>query len=454
VPGTGIPFSGELVCLEVDSSGVPVPGNSFTGSTSGGGQCPVAATSILGFDANNSDNVLCLGTGVTDTCSTGAEYDNCPAGVDPARIQGCWSQSQFTFACAAPTATTPIPTSTPTPTPVNPPPTQTAAPLADAGLFSAYVPASMVVYPYLSVDSANGVDTVVQLTNSSVGAVSVHCFYEDTTAHCSNQPAVFCISSDTCAGGTCVPGWTVNDFTIGLTPGQPTSWRVSQGLQSIGFVPPVSEDPFTGLLRCIVVDPSGIPFGNNALTGEATIEQFITNTQLAVAKYSAVGIPAVTTGNGDNVLMLGGLDGEYAGCPAVTSLNFFFDGAVDPVLPGRTLTTTLVLAPCSVNYAVGQPSSVTEKYVIFNEFEQQFTVGNGAFRAQMVSPLSDISRVFTFGVAGTLTGQVRFSSEGDGDVLGVAIEVHQSTTASQAAGINLNVQGTRDLSDTVVLPGP
>jgi len=246
----------------------------------------------------------------------------------------------------------------------------------------------------------------------------------------------------------------VNDFTIGLTPGQPTSWRVSQGLQSIGFVPPVPEDPFTGLLRCIVVDPSGIPFGNNALTGEATIEQFITNTQLAVAKYSAVGIPAVTTGNGDNVLMLGGLEGEYAGCPAVTSLNFFFDGAVDPVLPGRTLTTTLVLAPCSVNYAVAQPSSVTEKYVIFNEFEQQFTVGNGAFQAQMVSPLADISRVFAFGVAGTLTGQVRFSSEGDGAVLGVALEAHHSTTASQAAGINLNVQGTRDLADTVVLPGP
>jgi hypothetical protein len=456
VPGTGIPFSGELVCVQVDQVGGPFAGNSLVGTLQNGGQCPIAATSISGFpEANDQDNVLCLGdSGDFNSCPTGAEYGDCPAGVDPARIEGCWSQSQFKFVCTTASAT---PTPTPTTTPATPPPpTRTVAPLADTGPVSAYVPASLLVYPYLTVDSARGVDTVVQMTNVSGNAVMVRCFYEDTTGRCANQPATACIGAAGCAAGAaCAPGWSTSDFTITLTRRQPTAWRVSQGLGTAPpgtrSIPPVPEDPFAGLLRCFVVDSTGTPIGNNALNGEATVERFVAGTQLDVARYNAVGLSALTTGNGDNVLVVGGIvEGEYASCPDTAILNHFFDGAPDPVLPGRTVATTLALVPCSVDYLAKQPSTVTVKYQIFNEFEQRFTASD-TVAAQKSSPLGDVAPVFDYGMVGTLTGQARIAGV-EGGVLGVALETHQDGAASQSAGLNLFAQGLRTSTDTVIFP--
>ncbi len=79
-------FTGELKCVEVDSSGAPINGNHLKGEatvvTADGDASKYNAIGILGLNSNshvnNSDDVLCLGGGVTPNCPTGAEYNACP----------------------------------------------------------------------------------------------------------------------------------------------------------------------------------------------------------------------------------------------------------------------------------------------------------------------------------------------------------------------------------------
>lgn len=457
-PGTGFPFSGELVCVETDLPGGPLPGNHLIGRSLLSGQCLTPAIALNGFDATDGNATLCLGgTNPTASCPFGAEYDSCLPGIDPARIEGCWSQSSFSFVCG--TSGTATPTPTPTSTSATPPPptptsapTLTVVPVTGAAAVSAYAPAAMLVYPYVTVDSANGIDTVVQITNTSISPVALHCFYENTTAHCSNQPAQACAGTGDCpAGGTCVPSWSAQDFTLTLTQGQPGNWRVSQVL---GAIPSPPEDPFVGVLRCVTTDSNGVPIANNALNGEATIERFVSGTALDVAKYNAVAVPALTSGNGDNSLLLDG--DEYAACPGTIILNGFLDGADDPLRADGTVATRLALVPCSVDYLNAQPSSVIVKYEITNELDQVFTASRGAVSGQLASSLSDIAPIFSSSAAGTATGQIRIRGLADavhgGGVLGVALEVHQLGATSQSAGLNLNVQGIQSSPDTVVLP--
>ncbi|HUI25560.1 MAG TPA: thrombospondin type 3 repeat-containing protein, partial [Candidatus Kryptonia bacterium] len=96
-----IPFSGELFCVQADSSGNAITGNQLAGSLVESGQCSIATTSLAGMIDAAPGRVLCLGGGVSDQCPNGPAYDSCPQGVDPARIESCWSQSQFTFVCGA-----------------------------------------------------------------------------------------------------------------------------------------------------------------------------------------------------------------------------------------------------------------------------------------------------------------------------------------------------------------
>ena len=350
------------------------------------------------------------------------------------------------------------PTPTPTATlPTGPTATRTVGPAPGAGPVSAYAPASMLVFPYVQVDSSNGIDTVIQMTATSAGAVTVHCFYEDTTSHCSNQPALACTTAAQCpVGGTCNAGWSAQDFatTFGFVSNvsnQPTGWRASIGSTTPGFpiVPPVHEDPFVGLLRCFVTDATGIAVGSNALIGEATIERSVPGAAPDIARYNALGIPASTTGNGDTTLAL---SDEYTACPTTLVLNHFFDGASDPVLSGGALATTLAVVPCSVNYASMEPATAAVTYVLFNELEQQFSEMSST-PAQLVTSLAGIGSSFTVGTAGTLTGQVRLTGTAGG-ILAVALEAHQQGNAFQSTGLNTHVQGTSTSPDAVVVPPP
>lgn len=89
-PG-GIPpvpdiFTGELRCIEVDSSGAPINGNHLKGEativTANGDASKYNAVGVLGLNtntnSNNGDDTLCLGGGVSASCPTGAEYNACP----------------------------------------------------------------------------------------------------------------------------------------------------------------------------------------------------------------------------------------------------------------------------------------------------------------------------------------------------------------------------------------
>jgi hypothetical protein len=79
-------FTGELKCIEIDSSGAPINGNHLKGEativTTEGDASKYNAIGVMGLNTNsnvnNSDNTLCLGGGVTPSCPTGAEYNACP----------------------------------------------------------------------------------------------------------------------------------------------------------------------------------------------------------------------------------------------------------------------------------------------------------------------------------------------------------------------------------------
>ena len=90
-PG-GIPpvpdvFTGELRCIEVDSSGAPINGNHLKGEativTADGDASKYNAVGVMGLNtntnSNNGDDTLCLGGASSGSCPTGAEYNACPA---------------------------------------------------------------------------------------------------------------------------------------------------------------------------------------------------------------------------------------------------------------------------------------------------------------------------------------------------------------------------------------
>jgi hypothetical protein len=100
---TTVPFSGEMVCLQVDApdlSPVPLFGSNLSASMTPPGGCPQDGIGIAAGSGNNGDPILTLG-------GVGNEYGPCPAGIGAARIESCWSNSAFTFECHDPSAAIP-----------------------------------------------------------------------------------------------------------------------------------------------------------------------------------------------------------------------------------------------------------------------------------------------------------------------------------------------------------
>ena len=306
-----------------------------------------------------------------------------------------------------------------------------------------------------------GVDTLVQLTNTSEFLTKVHCFYTNTNSHCSNSPETICTDADfrsVCpAGGLCVQGWQETDFRLTLTKRQPISWSVNQGLSSLplattpgqgnppqfndGSIPPVLEVPFTGELICIQVDvTTELPTDRNDLKGEASIVKSVgeaSASRIDDAKYNAIGIKAIEGRQDGNpaVLNIGGPEAEYGtinenvdppftGCPNVLTVNHFFDGANvvthDGEL-GSPVHTDLTIVPCQRDYLTqtGNAPGATIQFLIYNEFEQRFSTST-RLDCYKETPLSDIDTrpgpegnpfsIFNVGVQGTLTGMSRLRS--------------------------------------------
>jgi hypothetical protein len=256
-------------------------------------------------------------------------------------------------------------------------------------------PAAILVFPKLLVDTVNGLDTLIRLSNVSDTPINVYCFYVNATPVCS-IPGGSCFPNQlscqaTIGGqifiGSCIDQWQPNDFTFRLTRDQPTGWLVSEGqstncpfLDGVcsndgtttcqrnsecgpgnrcvlppcfpldassvpgsggqtneGAIPLSPDDPFIGELKCIAVDENQQPIARNDLIGEALIGKRESGPTegIELLGYNAVGIPAIPgTGNRDHTLVLGGAPGvaEYEGCPNILILDHYFDGAVDPVL--------------------------------------------------------------------------------------------------------------------------
>lgn len=330
--------------------------------------------------------------------------------------------------------------------------------------------AAILTFPHLVADAANGVDTFLQLANAdSSDAVDLLCFLENTNHRCSGSAAVCAGASDCPLGELCVPQWQSIDFSLRLTAGQPFGWRASIGAvlplpQNLGAaIPPLPEDPFRGLLRCVVVDGSGAPVDRNVLKGTATVERYQSGAAPDAARYNPVGLRAISgANNGDNELILGGPMAEYEGCPGTVLANHFFDHAVDPLTHASELFTDLTLVACSADYFFQNPSGAVVQYVVYNEFEQHFATSRTltarhSGQLSLVDTNDPTRSIFSAGVSGTLTGQTRITPFGAG-IAGIAVERHQAlgqpAGTSASAAFNLHSQGEHAQADVLLVGEP
>jgi hypothetical protein len=343
-------------------------------------------------------------------------------------------------------------------------------------------PAAILVYPRVEVNADQGIDTVIQLTNTSEAPVGVRCSYLNANGHCSSTGEP-CRSSSDCGGSSCVQGWSETDFRITLTKLQPLSWNASQGLSFLpcdflsgqagcvqrndGRIPPVPETPFIGELKCIEVDDSDAPIDSNDLIGEATTIRAL-GTALDASKYNAIGLQAIPGQNDhDNSLCLGGEipsdtcpeAAEYAGCPQTLIMDHFFDGST--IGGSGEISNRLTLVPCGedlLNAPGSSAPAITVQFLVFNEFEQR-TSTSLRFRCFGDRNLSDIANIFSLGTQGTPAGQTRISGVGTiGSANGVLALLEEFRPCDDGpdqlcgAAVNLHQQGRRILSDVLRLP--
>lgn len=327
--------------------------------------------------------------------------------------------------------------------------------------------AALVVYPAITVfEGGAGVDTLIQMSNTSNQLVAVQCYYVNATGTCSVS-GEFCQGAGDCPSpiDLCIPQWVETDFRLYITARQPLAWVASQGLQAADLpldgvalrgptgesnassrVPPFQDESgnAVGELKCYAIDGDGTPSDRNVLKGEATVIE--PSATYSPSKYNALGFRAIEGAvNDDNRLRLGGEEAEYDGCPNVLILNHFFDFAIDPATDGPEIETDLILVPCTENFVNQIPTRVTAQYLVFNEFEQRFST-SAPVDCYFVSQISNIDTpdetrsIFSVFVSGTITGQTRIRPV-NGGLMGVAFEYHGD---DPTAAFNLNVQGERE----------
>jgi hypothetical protein len=356
--------------------------------------------------------------------------------------------------------------------------------------------AAIVVFPKILVDTTNGnrVDTIIQLTNTASNPVNVRCFYANANGHCAQAPFAICDPDGDPAErpcGTnvaCNPGWNKTDFAFRLTSHQPIDWTASRGLSDLplsagcvgdeckgfgspngefnsGSIPPVSENPFRGELKCIEVGDDELPSDQNDLKGEATIETIEGPAPVDSRGYNAIGIQAVA-GESSECDATGcklTLGQQYNGCPGVLLLDSFFDDAEEPA-NGDPVRTKLTLVPCSEDFKFQQPTTTTVQYLVYNEFEQRLSASKSSTCFSEIAlsdidtrlgPEGDEQSIFNVAVEGTLTGQILIRGVDDGSsdhgngLLAIAEEIHGG--ARSAAFVTAQ-RGTRTDNDVILIP--
>lgn len=309
-------------------------------------------------------------------------------------------------------------------------------------------PASLLVFPLISVDAGGGVDTEIRLTNVGSTPQPVRCVYLDASL----------------TAGTAI------DFRFVLTAGQPVSWLARRGgtvALDGGAIPAVPTTPFSGTLRCVASESDGTPTAAEALIGSATILRGAPAPDSAA--YAATGFSATgTSADEPDVLVLGGPQSEYAACPAELALQPFLDGAtvaLGSAGAAYTSATTLALATCSSDPVAGAAATLDIRLV--TELGQTFSTSR-ALRELLVTPLSQLDTssparsIFNSAVAGTATGNVRITPVGTGSaVLAVAVTALSDGGAAHRSALQPQLLGARgapgdlvDLAVPTVTPPP
>jgi hypothetical protein len=332
-----------------------------------------------------------------------------------------------------------------------------ALPVTAGGVASTARPASLLVFPFISVDT--GVDTLVRLTHLGDDAQTVRCVYLD---------------------GSLTPG-TATGFLVTLTPGQPIAWRAGAGLAELpvdgvtttgvggtsnsGSIPIAPAMPFSGTLRCLAADTDGTPAPGDTLVGTATIERGDPHPDSVT--YAAIGF-AATGSNADapDVLVLGGEMAEYDACPAAVSMQPFLDGAMVELGAGAALqrrtATTVVFTTCSSAPASGGETATID-LELTTELGTRFTARRPV-REHLVSDLSRLDSnlpsmsIFDSAIAGSPTGNLRVVPDTAGSgvlalLLTAYVDPADEETAHRAA-VPVQMSGQRTLPDLVELELP
>jgi len=386
------------------------------------------------------------------------------------------------------------------------------------------LPGGYVVVPKIVVHTTGGdpavapgglaTDTLLQMSNTNeAAAITVDCWWVDANSHCGScdpllLDCIICDSNAQCPPGlNCVPGWSISDFQVILTPGQPIGFTASSGLSDIpcesfpgdpptcqtaggGLIKGVQEDPFRGELKCVQVDANDIPVARSDLKIEATVIR-TTVPEIppggpgvtTAATYNGIGFAATSVGPGglDDPLCLGTIPegspdtcaASYVPCPGILVLDHFFEGA-NPEF-GGIVNTDLTLVPCSED--LGDPDvsgnfEVVAQMLIYNEFELRLSVNTRVecYRSTTLSaidkPFSPTFSAFSVGVQGTLTGQTRIRGVKGADgrlgygLLGVACENYREFGGGPilaTTAFNLHHSGFRAPGDAVyrtIFPPP
>ncbi len=354
-------------------------------------------------------------------------------------------------------------------------------------------PTGLVIFPKIVVNSASSVDTRLHLSNTSSAPQMVHCFYVNANSHCTNNGAV-CDSFADCEDGgifgACVPGWIETNFDIFFTSRQPIGWVASEGLAADDLpcratflnpnpcvgqgsnngtrIPPISEDPFIGELKCIQADSlTRLPVActgstcPNDFTGHAAITS---STTTDVATYKAVGLESVLN-NADETLVIGGGTGEaeYEPCADILVMDFVYDGAVDPISGIYEASSELTLVPCTQDLRGQTTPPVTAQFLVYNEFEQRLSTSRRV-ECLLDTPISRIDTsqpprsIFSVELGGTITGQARIRGVGGGlagvGLLSLATDFEDPSTRVGWASYSLDTvaETEEDSPDTIFLP--
>jgi len=292
--------------------------------------------------------------------------------------------------------------------------------------------AALLTYPYLRVDTASGVDTIIQLSNDGSAAISARCVYEDQTPTCvGGAPEQHCVPDASACAGVCEIGYAAQQFAVTLAPGQTRAWSVGRGDAQGGGAPGVA-DPFVGSLRCVA----------GGRQGDASAARDVLRSAAAITTATAVGAPAVDAARyaafglraraaapaDDAYLVIGGPSAEYEACPGVLGMSHVLDGAI--VRSGMrrdAVETTLAVVPCSADPGLGAAAAGVLQFLVRNEYAQRFSTSRG-MRGQFVQRLalietSDPRRsIFHAGVAGTLSAHTaiqRFADPNGGSGAGL-----------------------------------